>query len=98
MSTYDKALAAKEKFKEQHWKTAPDKYNIIAIGAEMFFDVITSDTVTAEGETEIIEIEQGEENYFIKVYLFDILDKVALALPESIDDIEIEYIPVIADI
>lgn len=81
MSTYEEAIAAKEKFKEEYWKKAPSKYNAIAIGIDILFTLVEE------------EITNEVEDYFVKAYLFDLNDKEGL--PPTIDGVEIKYISVI---
>lgn len=93
MATYDQALVAKDKFKELYWKKSPDRFNVIGIGIESFFTIDINDIDLNEfNETDIVD------HCYVKAYLFDIDDIVALELPDKIDDVEVRYIPVVADI
>jgi len=96
MSSYEEASAAKEKFKELYWKKSPDRFNIIGVGTESFFSIVMDETDQLDdleiSETDIVD------HFYVRVYLFDINDIVALELPNSIDNVEIRYIPVITDI
>jgi hypothetical protein len=78
MSTYDEAETAKNKFKDLYWKKSPDKFNIIAIDADIEYD---------EEKDEITK-----EEYSVKAYLFDMVE--AANFPSSIDGVDIKYLPV----
>lgn len=75
MATYEEAVSAKDKFKNEFWIKDPNIYNIIAIEEDLIYDLIT--------ETVIDEI------YYIKVYLFDMAN--AEGLPKILDGVDIEY-------
>lgn len=82
MHTYEEALAAKKKFKEEYWAKNPERYNIIAIDADMEYNL----------DIETDEAELIMEDFCVKAYLFDMLD--VKDLPAFIDGVEIRYLPV----
>lgn len=87
----EKALTAKDKFKELYWKKNREQFNVIGIGEEYIFNILSAETdpdMFEISETDVVEV------FFVKVYLFDINDVVALNLPSSIDDVDVRYFSV----
>ena len=81
MATKIEALAARDKFKEEFWTKDPENYNLIMISGSFVYDEETDDLIS--------------EDYNVLAYMFDLKD--VENMPKTIDDVKIEYLPVISD-
>jgi hypothetical protein len=91
MTTYEEAISAKDKFKAEYWSKNPEQYNVVMIGVDIMYDETNFNSVFADKDEECPDIILDQQ-YYVKVFLFDMAN--AEELPNSIDEVEIRYLPV----